>query len=57
MTEEILQQWIECCKELFAKTGDYGEKAKELISISLPSIIFNDRLLFSEVEEVMRKMK
>ena len=57
MAEEILQRWTDYCNDLFAKTSDYGEKAKELISTSPPSNIFNDRLLFSEVEEALRKMK
>ena len=57
MTKEISQRRTEYCKEPFAKTGDYGEKAKELISISPPSNTFNDRSLFSEVEEALRKMK
>ena len=57
MTDEISQRLTEYCKESFGKRGDYGEKAKELISISPPSNTFNDRLLFSEVEESLRKMK
>ena len=47
----------EYCKELLAKTGDYGEKAKELISISPLSNIFSDRSLFSEAEEALKKLK